>query len=53
MDEMAICYAKTVLRLPPYHCEPNPIELILEQMKGFLARKNKTFELCDVEELCK
>lgn len=40
-----------VLRLPPYHCELNPIELIWAQMKRGVAARNATFKLADVEVL--
>ncbi|KAJ8969535.1 hypothetical protein NQ317_008615 [Molorchus minor] len=33
VDEMAVSQNKVVLRLPPYHCELNPIELIWAQIK--------------------
>jgi transposase len=34
VDELAAQEGKTVLRLPPYHCEFNPIELIWAQIKN-------------------
>ena len=34
-----------VLRLPPYHCDLNPIELIWSQIKGTVARRNRDFTL--------
>jgi transposase len=34
IDEIAKASKKTVLRLPPYHCEFNPNELIWGQIKG-------------------
>ncbi|KAJ8915291.1 hypothetical protein NQ315_014799 [Exocentrus adspersus] len=37
------------LRLPPYHCELNPIELIWAQIKGERGRENRTFKLADIE----
>lgn len=51
IDELAKTYNRTVLRLPPYHCELNPIELIWAQVKGEIARKNTTFKLKEVKEL--
>jgi len=40
-----------VVRLPPYHCQYNPIELIWAQVKGEVAMKNTTFKIDDVEKL--
>ena len=51
MDEMAQEQGKLVLRFPPYHCELNPIEFIWSQMKGYVARNNKTFTLKEVTQL--
>ncbi|XP_022832284.1 uncharacterized protein LOC111364283 [Spodoptera litura] len=51
VDEMAAQHGITVLRLPPYHCELNPIELIWAQVKGHVAQNNKTFKLTDVRNL--
>jgi hypothetical protein len=39
-----------VIRLPPYHCQYNPIELIWAQVKAEVA-KNNTFKMADVEKL--
>jgi transposase len=50
IDEMARASKKTVLRLPPYHCEFNRIELIRRKIKGEVARKNTTFKIADVRE---
>lgn len=51
IDEMAKAKNKTVLRLPPYHCELNPIELIWAQIKGHVASNNKTFKMAEVKNL--
>lgn len=51
VDNLAKSKSKTVLRLPPYHCELNPIELIWAQVKGEVARNNTTFKLKDVQNL--
>lgn len=51
VDEMAKNRQITVLRLPPYHCELNPIELVWAQVKGEVARNNTTFKLNDVKVL--
>ncbi|XP_072400478.1 uncharacterized protein [Diabrotica undecimpunctata] len=51
VDEMALSHGVLVHRLPPYHCELNPIELIWAQVKTEVARRNTTFKLCDVKVL--
>lgn len=51
IDEMARDRGIIVLRLPPYHCELNPIELIWAQVKGYVARNNKTFKMQEVRQL--
>lgn len=51
IDEMAKNRGIEVLRLPPYHCELNPIELVWAQVKGDVARNNTTFKLNDVKKL--
>ena len=40
----------TVLRLPPYHCDLNSIELIWWQLKRYVAANNVTFKP-DVQKL--
>ncbi|KAG8240398.1 hypothetical protein J437_LFUL002541 [Ladona fulva] len=40
-----------VARLPPYHCQCNPIELIYVKVKRFVADRNSTFKLSDMETL--
>ncbi|XP_050516569.1 uncharacterized protein LOC126891436 [Diabrotica virgifera virgifera] len=51
VDEMVKLTGRCVLRLPPYHCELNPIELIWTQVKGEVARKNSTYKIPDVKVL--
>lgn len=51
VDELAKLHEQIVLRLPPYHCVLNPIEMAWNQVKGFVARNNKTFKLNDVRTL--
>ena len=51
IDEMANEQGHVVLRLPPYHCEFNPIELIWAQIKGEVARNNTTFKMKDLHPL--
>ena len=40
-----------VVRLPPYHCDLNPIELIWADVKRYVATNNETFKVKDVQEL--
>jgi len=53
IDEYAKDNNKTILRLPPYHCELNPIELAWSSVKSYVRTHNNTFKLKDVEELLK
>jgi len=40
-----------VIRLPSYHCQYNPIEMMWAQVKRQIATKNITFKMVDVEKL--
>lgn len=51
IDTLAAAHSHEVLRLPPYHCEFNPIELVWSKVKGYVASKNKLFTLQEVERL--
>lgn len=51
VDVLAKAAGHDVVRLPPYHCEFNPIELIWSQVKGYVAANNTTFTLAGVEKL--
>ncbi|XP_025203228.1 uncharacterized protein LOC112600257 [Melanaphis sacchari] len=51
LDQLALEMDHEVIRLPPYHCQYNPIELIWAQVKGQVAKNNKTFKMCDIERL--
>ncbi|EZA49329.1 hypothetical protein X777_12359 [Ooceraea biroi] len=51
VDELAQHDNKTVLRLPPYHCELNPIEMVWSMVKGYVKSNNSTFKLKDVKLL--
>lgn len=42
LDGLAAEEGHQVVRLPPYHCELNPIELIWSQLKGFVRSRNTT-----------
>ena len=45
VDEMAKAAGHEVVRLPPYHCELNPIELAWSQVKHYIKNNNKLFTL--------
>lgn len=51
LDQIALEMGHEVIRLPPYHCQYNPIELLWGTIKGEVARLNNTFRLADVERL--
>lgn len=49
------CYKKHnhfALRLPPYHPDLNPIEMIWSIVKGHVGKHNVTFKVNDVITLC-
>lgn len=48
---MVLQQNKTVLRLPPYHCELNPIELAWPIVERHVKSNNKNFKLPDVRNL--
>jgi len=49
-DKMASEHGHRVVRLPPYHCQYNPIELIWAQLKGYVAKRN-TFKIAELKPL--
>jgi transposase len=51
VDQIANEMGHLVIRLPPYHCQYNAIELIWANVKGEDAPLNNTFRLSDVERL--
>lgn len=51
MDENADQNDKFVLRLPPYHCQLNPIEHAWLSVKHYVRMNNATFKLHDVKQL--
>lgn len=44
IDEIACEHGHRVLRLPPYYCELNPIELIWTQVKGYVRKRNSNLD---------
>ena len=51
IDTIAKEKGHEILRLPPYHPDLNPIEMIWSQIKRMVASKNTTFRVNDVLEL--
>ncbi|XP_037503095.1 uncharacterized protein LOC119377869 [Rhipicephalus sanguineus] len=51
IDNAAARAGCVVLRLPPYHCEFNPIELVWAKVKNGIAADNRDFKLCTVEDI--
>jgi len=49
VDNMAKDAGHTVLRLPPYHCELNPIELAWAMVKTYVKQNNTTYKIEDVK----
>lgn len=52
-DEMLREHGHEVLRLPPYHCDLNPIELIWSSAKRKIASKNIGRSAAEVEKIIK
>lgn len=53
IDELAKQKGHRIIRLPPYHCHFNSIELIWAQIKNFVAQNNKAFNISEIKELTK
>lgn len=51
IDQLATEQNKIILRLPPYHCELNAIEMIWAQVKNHVAVHNTIFKMQDVRRL--
>ena len=51
METVAKEYGHEILRLPPYRCELNPIELAWAAEKNYVAGENKDMSLDSVEKL--
>ncbi|XP_076032401.1 uncharacterized protein LOC143020129 [Oratosquilla oratoria] len=52
IDKIAEEAGHRVLRLPSYHCQYNPIELIWAQVKTYITKKNN-FKMADLKSLVK
>lgn len=52
IDTIAKQAGHRVVRLPPYHCQYNPIELIWAQMKKYIGQKNN-YKMADLKLLIK
>ena len=53
VDEMAKAHGHTVLRLPPYHCVFNPIELLWGYQKQVLRRESSSRTIEEAQQACK
>ena len=51
LDQLANERGHQIIRLPCYHCQYIPIELVWAQVKREVAEKYSTFTLTDVERL--
>lgn len=51
IDELAKTYGHEIMRLPPYHCDLNPTELIWSQIKNYVATNNKDFNIKSIQML--
>lgn len=51
VDILANQHGHTVVRLPPYHCELNPIEQVWSEVKRFVAANNTQYTLLHVQQL--
>ncbi|KAL2735580.1 uncharacterized protein V1478_003220 [Vespula squamosa] len=49
IDEITKLKNIIVLRLPPYHCELNPIEMIWTEVKNYIAKENIMFRDADMK----
>ncbi|XP_076033009.1 uncharacterized protein LOC143020470 [Oratosquilla oratoria] len=52
VDEVATEAGHIVVRLPPYHCQYNPIELVWAQVKSYISKRNN-FKMADLKPLVK
>ncbi|XP_066976060.1 uncharacterized protein [Macrobrachium rosenbergii] len=52
IDTLASEAGHKVVRLPPYHCQYSPIELMWAQVKTYISKKS-TFKVAELEHLVK
>jgi len=50
-DKMAKAKGVQIVRLPPYHCEFNPIELVWARAKAGVAKRNVQYNLKEAMEI--
>ena len=51
VDEMILSHGHLILRLPPYHCDLNPIELLWGIIKNDIGQRNSSFKLTEMRKL--
>ena len=51
VEEIAVRAGHTVIRLPQYQCELNPMELAWAAEKNFVAKENSEMKVDSVEKL--
>lgn len=51
VDKLIDAWGHVVLRLPPYHCNLNPIELLWANIKSDVANNNSSFKLDDMKRI--
>lgn len=51
IDDKATKLGFSVIRLPPYHCHYNPIEMVWSTLKRHVRERNTTFKIQDVKDL--
>ncbi|XP_054279922.1 uncharacterized protein LOC128998016 [Macrosteles quadrilineatus] len=51
IDDKAAEMGFQVIRLPPYHCQYNPIEMVWAHLKRIVRDRNTSFKIQDVQEL--
>ncbi|XP_060846333.1 uncharacterized protein LOC132925995 [Rhopalosiphum padi] len=51
IDDLAEKHNRTILRIPPYHYELNPIELAWANVKDHVKKNNTSYKLSDVKTL--